>query len=287
MKTWRAATHRRVGRASLSVVAAATAALLAATLVPATAGTTSLPKLKVAMDGTSVTVTGAQVSGANKVVMTVTNERQGDLVLFRLNPGVTAQQVYDFLATPAAADPNSASRFGSIVFALPAPNGRSHAQTTLRAANYIAFDSSGRNPTQWPHAEFTITQASSPAALPTPDSRVRAIDFGFRGARTLHRGDLIRFKNRGWVVHMIVAIKARNHSDARKMKHALRAGKDGLVQQLAVGFHSFMDPVSHGAVQQERLHAGRGYWVLACFMDSQDGREHTQLGMERVIHIVR
>jgi hypothetical protein len=23
-----------------------------------------------------------------------------------------------------------------------------------------------------------------------------------------------------------------------------------------------------------------GFWVLACFMDTQDGREHTTLGME-------
>jgi hypothetical protein len=28
-----------------------------------------------------------------------------------------------------------------------------------------------------------------------------------------------------------------------------------------------------------------GYWVLACFQATQDGREHTRLGMERVIHI--
>jgi hypothetical protein len=27
--------------------------------------------------------------------------------------------------------------------------------------------------------------------------------------------------------------------------------------------------------------------VLACFMDTQDHREHTQLGMERVIRIVK
>lgn len=30
-----------------------------------------------------------------------------------------------------------------------------------------------------------------------------------------------------------------------------------------------------------------GYYVLSCFMDTQDGREHSELGMERVIHIVR
>jgi hypothetical protein len=40
-------------------------------------------------------------------------------------------------------------------------------------------------------------------------------------------------------------------------------------------------------LQQERLTAQTGYWVLACFMDTQDGREHTQLGMDRVIRIVK
>jgi hypothetical protein len=30
-----------------------------------------------------------------------------------------------------------------------------------------------------------------------------------------------------------------------------------------------------------------GYWVIACFMDTQDGREHTTLGMEKVIQILK
>ena len=32
--------------------------------------------------------------------------------------------------------------------------------------------------------------------------------------------------------------------------------------------------------------APSGYYVEACFMDTQDGREHTQLGMERLVQIV-
>jgi len=30
-----------------------------------------------------------------------------------------------------------------------------------------------------------------------------------------------------------------------------------------------------------------GYWVIACFMDTQDGREHTTLGMEKIIQILK
>ena len=48
-----------------------------------------------------------------------------------------------------------------------------------------------------------------------------------------------------------------------------------------------MDPASPGALQQSELHAKPGYYVEACFMDTQDGREHTQLGMERVVRVVK
>jgi hypothetical protein len=65
----------------------------------------------------------------------------------------------------------------------------------------------------------------------------------------------------------------------------LRAGKDKQAQKLATGFANFMGPASPGAVQQETLTTKKGTYVLACFMDTQDGREHTRLGMERIVRI--
>ncbi len=35
------------------------------------------------------------------------------------------------------------------------------------------------------------------------------------------------------------------------------------------------------------MHNPPGWYVIACFMDTQDGREHSQLGMDRVIQVVR
>ena len=49
---------------------------------------------------------------------------------------------------------------------------------------------------------------------------------------------------------------------------------------------SLLGPASPGAMQQQVLHAVPGYYVEACFMDTQDGREHTQLGMLRLVRIV-
>ena len=46
-------------------------------------------------------------------------------------------------------------------------------------------------------------------------------------------------------------------------------------------------PVSHGGMQQSVLNAPPGYYVEACFMNTQDGREHTQLGMERLVRVVK
>jgi hypothetical protein len=79
--------------------------------------------------------------------------------------------------------------------------------------------------------------------------------------------------------------RANSRIGALKIATLLLAGKDAQAQKLAVGFTSFAGPLSPGAFQQLALNVHPGYWVLACFMNTQDGREHTQLGMERVIHI--
>jgi hypothetical protein len=68
----------------------------------------------------------------------------------------------------------------------------------------------------------------------------------------------------------------------------LRAGKDGKAMKLASRhFLSLAGPISPGGIQQAVLNAKPGYYVEACFMDTQDGREHTQLGMMRLIRVIK
>ena len=86
---------------------------------------------------------------------------------------------------------------------------------------------------------------------------------------------------------MIVAARGRNAAGARRIARLLKAGRDGKAQRLATGFYSFFNIMAHGGSEQQVIRNRPGHWVLACFMDTQDGREHTQLGMERVIHIVK
>jgi hypothetical protein len=55
----------------------------------------------------------------------------------------------------------------------------------------------------------------------------------------------------------------------------------------AVGTYDWNGALSHGQSFQSVISQPKGFWVVACFMDTQDGREHTTLGMEKVIQIVK
>ncbi len=249
---------------------------------PAHAAHAALPKITVAMNGKKITVGGALQSGGVQIVSTVTHERQGSPIFVRLDPGVSFQQFLKVLPK-AAADPNNLDGTGSIVTDTDVSRGTtSRIQASLKAGNYVALDVSGNG--RPPLAPFTIARAAHPAALPRPAATIAAIEFGFRGPRTLHRGDLVRFANHGFLVHMIVFATARNHRQARKVARLLKAGKQGKAQRHATGFGTFAGPLSHGAYQQLTVRH-RGWYVLACFMQTQDGRDHTRLGMERVIHV--
>jgi hypothetical protein len=168
-----------------------------------------------------------------------------------------------------------------------APKGTSTIQAKLQSGQYVAFDSARGNPAKWPFTTFTISAAAHPAHLPTPAAEIAAIEFGFRGPGTLHDGALVRFANHGFLVHMIVFATARNATNARRLARALKDGRNRRANRLATGQGTFAGPLSHGSFQQLVIRNHPGYYVVACFMQTQDGRDHVLLGMERVIHIVK
>jgi hypothetical protein len=284
---------------SLTAAATAVAAALSLALAGGASGATgaphraalpqasaALPKISVAMNGKKITVSGALQSGGVRIVSTVTHEPQGAPIFARLDPGVTLAQFFALLHSSAASDPNNLDGTAAIVTDAQANKGTSRIQANLKAGQYVAFDSVRNNPAQWPFTTFTIATAAHPATLPAPAATIAAIEFGFRGPRTLHRGDLVRFANHGFLVHMIVFATASSHRQARKVARYLHEGKQRKAQRHATGFGTFAGPLSHGSYQQLVVRH-RGWYVLACFMETQDGRDHTRLGMERVIHVVR
>ncbi len=272
-----------VAAAALSTAIPAGAAL-AASAVPGarTAAHSSLPRITITMTGKKISVSGALQSGGVQIVSQVSHEPQGDPTLIRLDPGVTVAQ----LLKAAGGDPNNIALIASVVFSPQANKGTSTAQAYLAPGSYVAADlaSSAKVP---PLTTFSIAKAASPATLPRPQATMASIEFGFRGPGTLHDGELVRFANHGFLVHMMFAAQARSAAGAQKIAQLLKAGEDGKAQGLAIGSYTFFNLLTHGSYQQEVISARPGYWVLACFMDTQDGREHTQLGMERVIRIVK
>jgi hypothetical protein len=269
--------------------AIATAAIVGASalmLMVGTASATALPQIRIALDGRSISISGALESGAVSIQSTVTKVNQAEPTLVRLEPGVTFAQAFN-AAQSHHGDPNYLRGLASLVFDVNANRGVSTAETTLQPGHYVALDTEGNNPAKWPRAEFDVTQASAPAALPKANATIATIDFNFRAPRTLHVGQLVRFENDGFLVHMVSAIGVKNQGDAKRLTALLLAGKDNQAQKLGTTFAGFAGPLSPGGMQQFVLNAKPGIYVLACFMDTQDNREHTQLGMERTIRIVK
>jgi hypothetical protein len=273
---------------------AAVGALVAvgALMLPAAAGAaSSLPTLTVALNGTKgVSVSGSTVSGAVNVVATFSgkapsgpNSNGPAFGLVRLDPGVSGQQAGGAVQSHHG-DINALTPYGSLFVSQGAP---SSLQTVLTPGNYLALNVTGNG--QPGVAQFTVTQSSSPAALPAAKATETAIEFGFMGPTVLHNHTMVRAVNGGYLVHMNELIGVPNANVGRLVMTLLRAGKDKQAMKLLgrnSAFASLMGPGSPGAMQQEVLNTKPGYYVQACFMNTQDGREHTQVGMERLIRVV-
>jgi hypothetical protein len=248
----------------------------------------TLPTLSLTLTKSSITVTGATQSGAVNVVSTATGVKEANVILFLLKPGATFEET-EAAVQKDHGDTNVTSKYGSLVFdAEVVPGKSSEAQTYLQPGQYVALIPGGEGKGSKAHALFTVTAAASPVALPTPEATIRSIEFGFRGPSTLHDGELVRFENEGFLVHMDVAAPVKNMKAAKQVVKDLLAGKEKAFEKLIAGPPAgFAGPLSHEAFQQETITAKPGIYVEVCFMDTQDGRSHTQLGMERIIHIVK
>lgn len=270
---------------ALIATAAALAVTGALSVAGGASGASSLPTLNIALSGThGVSVSGSTVSGAVNVVSTHTGKGQGEAGIVRLNPGVTLQQAVGAVASHGG-DPNALTPYGSIVFDAGAP---SATQTVLTPGNYAALNLSNQNGGPGGFVTFTVTQSSAPAALPKPKATQTAIEFGFKGPRVLHDGTMVRVQNGGYLVHMILALGVKNPKVGRQVMALLLAGKDNKAGRLANRqFLGLAGPLSPGGMQQAILNAKPGYYVEVCFMDTQDHREHTRLGMLRLIRVVK
>ena len=254
-----------------------------------TAQASTLPTVSIAISPTSATVSGPLESGAANVVTTDTGVKEATEILFFLKPGVTVAEAEKFIAEKQAhKDINSTSKLGSLAFDTEAnPGEKSEVQTELHAGQYLVLVGQGEGEVKL-RSTFVVSAAKAPVALPAPEATIRSIEFGFRGPSTLHDGELVRFENEGYLVHMDIAAPVKNMKAAKQAIKDLLSGKEKALGKLIAGPPApFAGPLSHEAFQQETITAKPGIYVEVCFMETQDGRSHTRLGMERIIKITK
>jgi hypothetical protein len=253
----------------------------------ASAPASTLPTLTLTLTKSAITVGGSTQSGAVNVISTATGVKEGTAILFRMKPSVTVAEVESALKTGAGKDPNKASKYGSIVFDGEVSSAHaSEAQTSLQAGQYVALGGVGHGGPKLKQP-FTVTAATAPATLPTPQATIRSIEFGFQGPTTLHDGELVRFENEGFLVHMDVVFPVKSLKSAKQAVKDLLNGNEKALEKLITGEPFGAGPLSHEAFQQQTITAKPGWYVQTCFMETQDGRGHSRLGMNRIIKIVK
>jgi hypothetical protein len=255
---------------------------------PALAATT-LPTVTATVNSTSITLSGALQSGAVNVVSTATGGKEPAVVLIKLNPGVTAAETFAFLdANKASQDPNTVSKYGAIVFDAEAGKKPTEAQTILAAGQYVAINAEGEKSSKWPRSSFAVADSTTPAALPAAQATEKTIEFAFKGPAVLKVGEVVRFENEGYLVHMDLGFAVKSRKAAKEVVKGLFSGHEKGLEKLVAGPPAnFAGPLSSGAFQQQTITAKPGWYVQVCFMPTQDGRPHSRLGMERIIKIVK
>ena len=161
----------------LTLLAATASALLAAggTIAAGSAAAApTLPTLSLTITASSITVGGTTQSGAVNVVSTATGVKEAGAILFLLKPGATFEEV-EAAIQKAHGEINVTSKYGSLVFDAEVSSGQtSEAQTYLQPGQYVAVVPGEEGKGSRAHANFTVSAAASPVALPAPETTIRS-----------------------------------------------------------------------------------------------------------------
>jgi hypothetical protein len=90
------------------------------------------------------------------------------------------------------------------------------------------------------------------------------------------------------MIHMAQAAQTASVATANKAEADLLEGNSKGAKKYAIAAPiTLSGPISSGESQESVVSAPPGTYVLYCSMNTQDGREHFQLGMFRTIKIVK
>jgi hypothetical protein len=231
---------------------------------------TSVPTVAVTATGGNITLEPSGPIAAGPTRFTFSG--RGELSLATLRAGVTVDELRQTLSR----SPDAALRQ---VFLEAAVLPDRPVTVDLRPnTTYVAAAIAGRS-----QAITTFTTgAASGARAPTPDARIRMVDYGFRGPGTLPRNGSIRVQNDGTTFHFAHALPLRPGVTGSQVRRAFRGANDRAIRRIAAG-----EPVDvQGLISQgsstdnEVRFARRGRYAMVCFFG-----EHNRLGMYRVYRV--
>ena len=219
----------------------------------------------------------------------MSGEPEDNRPLVRLKPGSRQAEFIKLVSKLGEeADFDAIDPYGTIVFdggdTLAGPDRRRGRRST-EPGNYVA-----REQRQRACAVHDQQVELKPASLPKPQATVTSIEFGFRGADTLHDGELVGSQRRLSDPMFQAAQVANAAESASKAEADLLAATTGpAAKKLAIARagHARRPDLERRQQQESVITAAPGTYVMFCSMNTQDGREHFQLGMYRTITIAK
>jgi hypothetical protein len=232
---------------------------------------TSVPTVAVSASGSNVVLEPSGPIGAGPTRFTF--DGRGELTLATLRAGVSVDQLRQSLSNP-----QEVTALGQVFLEAAVPSDQPVTVDLRPNTTYAAVVVAGRS------AALTTFTTGGPngASAPRPDARIRMVDYGFRGPRTLPRNGRIRVENAGTTLHFAIAFRLRPGVSGRQIRRAFRGTNERALGRVVAGEPvDVQGLISQGSTNDNEVSFGRrGRYAMVCFF-----AEHNRLGMYRVYRV--
>jgi hypothetical protein len=231
---------------------------------------TSVPTVAVTAGGGNITLEPSGPIAAGPTRFTFSG--RGELSLATLRAGVTVDQLRQTLSR------NQEATLRQVFLEAAVLPSRAVTVDLRPNTTYVAAATAGRSPAI---TTFT-TGGPSGARAPTPDARIRMVDYAFRGPTTLPRNGSIRVDNDGTTFHFALAFPLRPGVSGRQIGRAFRGTNERALERVAAGEPvDVQGLISQGSTNDNEVRfPRRGRYAMVCFFS-----EHNRLGMYRVYRV--
>jgi hypothetical protein len=231
---------------------------------------TSVPTVAVTATGGNITLDPSGPIAAGPTRFTYSG--RGELSLATLRAGVSVDQLRRTLSRSEVA------ALGQVFLEAAVLPSQTVTVDLRPNTTYVAAATAGRSPAV---TTFT-TGAESGARAPTPDARIRMVDYAFRGPNTLPRNGSIRVQNLGTTLHFAIAFPLRPGVSGRQVRRAFRGTNERALGRVVAGEPiDVQGLISQGSTNDNQVRfPRRGRYGMVCFFS-----EHNRLGMYRIYRV--